>query len=80
MVSACTSQRLVAKSLTLVREFESNDMRDVIRRMFVRQTKINCSPVSEPAAIYATQRSTCHQRWTENWASMLEVSRRRLQN
>lgn len=28
---------------TLVKEFESNDMRDVIRRIFVRQTKINCS-------------------------------------
>lgn len=28
--------------ITLVKEFESNDMREVIRRIFVRQTKINC--------------------------------------
>jgi hypothetical protein len=31
--------------ITLVREFESKEIRDVIRRMFVMQTKINCSLV-----------------------------------
>jgi len=28
--------------ITLVREFESKEIRDVIRRIFVRQTKISC--------------------------------------
>jgi hypothetical protein len=32
-------------AVTLVREFESKEIRDVIRRIFVMQTKINCSIV-----------------------------------
>ena len=67
---------------TLVSELLSKLISDVIRRMFVRQTNINCSfELADDCA--AMQHGTSkislglyHQWWAKQWASIIGISRK----